>query len=316
VELHQIKYFLALCETLNFARAAERCGVSQPSLSRAIQKMEHELGGALIRRERRLTHLTELGCLVRPMLQEVMTHADRTKTAARHFLSDDAKPLRLGILSSIGARRLAGFLARFGAAHPDFAFSVTDGDSEALKERLLSGNLDAAIMSLSGREGDRLRGQRLYREPAVVLFPGGHRFARLATVPLRELEGEPFLWRAGCELHGHVRARCREEGFELRVACQSAREDWIQAMAAAGHGVTVVLADANLGLGSLALPLIDPEFARDIDLVTVVGRPFDAAIQRALRALRGHRWDPDSAPRTPVASLPLERLRMVAEIIR
>ena len=61
LELYQIRYFLALCETLNFARAAERCGVSSPSLTRSVQKLEQELGGLLIRRERRLTHLTELG---------------------------------------------------------------------------------------------------------------------------------------------------------------------------------------------------------------------------------------------------------------
>ena len=78
VELYQIRYFLTLCETLNFARAAERCNVSQPSLTRAVQKLEQELGGLLIRRERRLTHLTELGELVRPMLEEVLSHSVRT----------------------------------------------------------------------------------------------------------------------------------------------------------------------------------------------------------------------------------------------
>ena len=61
MELYQIRYFVALCDTLNFARAAERCNVSQPSLSRAVQKLEQELGALLIHRERRLTHLTELG---------------------------------------------------------------------------------------------------------------------------------------------------------------------------------------------------------------------------------------------------------------
>src|SRR5215470_402130 len=71
MELYQIRYFLALCETLNFARAAERCNVSQPSLTRAMQKLEQELGGLLVHRERRRTHLTELGELVRPMLEEV-----------------------------------------------------------------------------------------------------------------------------------------------------------------------------------------------------------------------------------------------------
>src|SRR5207247_7530468 len=87
VQLYQIRYFLALCETLNFARAAEQCNVSQPSLTRAVQKLEHELGGLLILRERRLTHLTELGELVRPMLKEVLLHSVRTVAAAEQHLT-------------------------------------------------------------------------------------------------------------------------------------------------------------------------------------------------------------------------------------
>src|SRR5215469_17920618 len=110
MELYQIRYFVALCETLNFARAAERCGVTSPSLTRAVQKLEHELGGVLIRRERRLTHLTELGRLVRPMLEEVLAHAENTRTAAHRFLKAASKPLRLGIIPSVGPVRLAPFL--------------------------------------------------------------------------------------------------------------------------------------------------------------------------------------------------------------
>jgi len=64
MEMHQVRYFLAVAETLNFTRAAERCNVSQPALTRAIQNLEGEFGGLLFRRERNLTHLTELGRLV------------------------------------------------------------------------------------------------------------------------------------------------------------------------------------------------------------------------------------------------------------
>ena len=117
MQLYQIRYFLALCETLNFARAAEQCNVSQPSLTRAVQKLEHELGGLLILRERRLTHLTELGELVRPMLKEVLLHSVRTVAAAEQHLTGNKAVLRLGIMPSIGPVRLAPFLAQFGAKH-------------------------------------------------------------------------------------------------------------------------------------------------------------------------------------------------------
>ena len=117
MELYQIKYFLALCETLNFARAAERCNVSQPSLTRAVQKLEHELGGLLVVRNRHLTHLTELGALVRPMLNEVVSQSLRVKSVAEQHLGTKKKVLRLGYMPGIGPTRLTPLLTRFGASN-------------------------------------------------------------------------------------------------------------------------------------------------------------------------------------------------------
>jgi DNA-binding transcriptional LysR family regulator len=76
MEMHQIRYFLAVSEYLNFRRAAEQCHVSGPALTRAIQKLEEELGGKLFRRERNLTHLTNLGTLIRPHLKRVLSEAE------------------------------------------------------------------------------------------------------------------------------------------------------------------------------------------------------------------------------------------------
>src|SRR4029079_17272035 len=70
MDMHHIRYFLAVCETLNFTRAAEKCNVTQPALSRAIQQLENEVGGLLFRRERSLTHITDLGALLRPRMQQ------------------------------------------------------------------------------------------------------------------------------------------------------------------------------------------------------------------------------------------------------
>ena len=77
MEMHQARYFVALCETLNFTRAAEKCNVTQPSLTRAIKLLEDELGGPLFNRERNQTHLTELGRLMEPHLREVLDQAGR-----------------------------------------------------------------------------------------------------------------------------------------------------------------------------------------------------------------------------------------------
>jgi len=155
VELYQIRYFLALCETLNFARAAERCNVSQPSLTRAVQKLEQELGGLLIRRERRRTHLTELGELVQPMLKEVLSHSLSTVAAAKEHARLDKTVLRLGIMPSIGPVRLAPFLTAFAADHRDIELTLAEAPLLRLNDLLLGGHLDAAVVAYVNRPDSR-----------------------------------------------------------------------------------------------------------------------------------------------------------------
>ena len=89
MEMHQVRYFLAVCETLNFTRAAEACNVAQPSLTRAVKKLEDELGGELFRRERNQTHLTELGRLMKPHLETIYGASEAAKAEADSFNSLD-----------------------------------------------------------------------------------------------------------------------------------------------------------------------------------------------------------------------------------
>src|SRR4029079_18585121 len=98
MDMHHIRYFLAVCETLNFTRAAEKCNVTQPALSRAIQQLEEEVGGLLFRRERSLTHLTDLGGLLKPRLQQVIDEVDGVKKDIKRFLTLEDANVTLGIM--------------------------------------------------------------------------------------------------------------------------------------------------------------------------------------------------------------------------
>ena len=274
MELYQIRYFVALCDTLNFARAAERCNVSQPSLTRAVQKLEQELGGSLIHRERRLTRLTELGELVRPMLKEVLSHAERTKTAANWHLSGKKAVLRLGIMPSIGPVRLAPFVGQFGAKHISVALTLVEAPLQRLNNLLLGGDLDAAVVAYVARPDKRFRYYRLYRERIVVVAPRGHRFEQLEVVRLRDLQDESFLFRTNCDRGDFLLESCRKEGFEPRIVCRSAREDWVQTMVASRFGITVMPEFTRTDIATVARPIVDPDLFRELSLVTVAGRRY------------------------------------------
>lgn len=293
MELYQIRYFLALCDTLNFMRAAEKCHVSQPSLTRAVQKLERDLGGLLIRRERRRTHLTELGQLVRPMLEEVLAYGERAKAVAARHRQGTKKTLKLGVLPSIGPALLAPCLAQCSRGKRGIDLELVDAAFPRLYDLLLGGALDAAVVAYVERTDKALRYFQLYRERLVCVLPKGHMFERLEAVRLRDLKEQDFLARTNCENSDTLTEACRRQGFELRIAYRSNREDWVQAMVAAGCGITVMPEFLQSARELVVRPLIDPALCRELSLVTVAGRPHSEAVSWLLRTLRARKWDSD-----------------------
>src|SRR5262244_4414460 len=134
MEMHQVRYFLAVAETLNFTRAAEHCNVSQPALTRAIQQLEEELGGLLLRRERKLTHLTDFGRLIEPHLRQLFADAEAAKTTAKRFLNLQQAQIRLGVMCTVGPARFMGFLAEFNRAHPGCDITLVEGVPSRLSD--------------------------------------------------------------------------------------------------------------------------------------------------------------------------------------
>src|ERR1700678_135530 len=110
MEMHQIRYFLAVGETLNLTKAAKHCNVAQPSLTRAIKALEAELGGELIRRERSLSHLTELGQRVLPMLRQCYETAVAAKSVAASMRNAEVVPLSLALSHTIGLKPFESML--------------------------------------------------------------------------------------------------------------------------------------------------------------------------------------------------------------
>jgi len=289
MEMHEIRYFLAVCETLNFTRAAQRCNVTQPALTRAIQKIEGELGGLLFRRERSRTHLTDLGRLIRPQLEEVFRQSEAVKAAARSFLKLDDAPLKLGVMCTIGPVRFMSFLAQFRVDHSGIEVTLTEGVPDNLATRLLEGDLDVAIMAQPEAFDERLERRLLYREPYVIAFPAGHRFAAMNAVPVAAVAGENYLLRINCEYKNQIGDVCRSFGFNTSKVYRSEREDWIQAMVLAGMGVTFMPTYSPV-IPGLMTRIVDPEITREVSLVSIAGRRFSPAVATFVRAIQAYKW--------------------------
>jgi len=303
MEIHEIRYFMALCRTLNFTRAAEACHVSQPALTRAIQKMEDELGGLLFARERGNTHLTELGRLVRPHLEDAIARTDAARETAGRFLSLDNAPLRLGVMCTIGPVRFVSFLSRFRADNPGIAVTLTENTLGHLTESLGRGDIDLALLARPAGFDGPLRAFPLYRERFVVACSAAHRFAAGAAVRVNELDGEPYLSRVNCEYQDVLRETCVNQGAALRGSYRSEREDWILTMVAAGMGVCLLPEYSNTVPGVISRPLVDPVVEREVCLVTMAGRRWSRPIEAFVAALRRYHWPgPETSRGTALAA--------------
>jgi DNA-binding transcriptional LysR family regulator len=283
VEMYQVRYFLAVADLLNFTRAAERLHVAQPSLTRAIQKLEDELGGPLFRRERANTHLTELGRMMLPHLSASLAAAEAAKSQAISFSRREAGHLTIGACSTVCAETVAPLLAAVAAEIAGLELDVVVAPSAALEERLLAGELDAAFLTpLDGAGHERFDVRGVLEDAFVVAFAPGHRFERAAELALEDLDGEAIVVRAGCGHEDHIAAAMDARGVARAVRHRSDDERFVAAIVRAGLAVAVlpssVAAARRLPFRPLDLPL-----PFRVALTTVAGRRHSPALAALLR---------------------------------
>jgi DNA-binding transcriptional LysR family regulator len=294
METHEIKYFLAVCVTLNFTRAAEACDVSTPSLTRAIKKLEDELGGQLFRRERRLTHLTDLGRLMQVHLAQASAATAAAQAEARRFAVAETR-LKMGVISTMSSIRLVRYLKRLRRTAPQLDLDIWESHCADIAHALETGDLDIAIMSLPDYP-DAFRAKPLYSEPYDVAFAPEHRYAEMNAVPLREFEAEDYVKRLHCEFPSNfARLGIAKPYQAVRVRYATEREDWVQNMVAAGLGMTLMPRYMTLLPGIETRPVVEPEVSRTVSIVTRAGRSHSQPVVMALQAARVTAWENEAA---------------------
>jgi DNA-binding transcriptional LysR family regulator len=296
MEMHQVRYFLAVAEELNFTRASEKCNVSQPSLTRAIKLLEEELGGPLFHRERANTHLSELGLMVQPHLQAMYDESHATKRLARDFAQMKKTVLRLGIMCTIAPTLLVELIAAIHARYPGVELSIVDAGAKELNRRLLAGELEIAVYCLPDQINDdeRMHMMPLFREQMMIVLPVSHPLAEKNAIRAKDLNGANYLNRANCEFNGYA-GKFFGEGVAWNMVYRSERDDWIIAMVRSGLGFAFMPEYAVNDPGVVARPLVEPNFWRQVNLVTVRGRPYSPAVGALVREAMRMRWHGEQA---------------------
>lgn len=296
MEMQQIRYFVALTKTLNFTRAAQQCNVSQPALTRAIQQLEHELGGPLFHRERHNTHLTELGLMMLPFLENVESSSEAAKEAARSARKLENVSLTIGAMCTIGPRLVADLMVGFQAEYPDVEVRVIDGEARAMIDRLEKGELHISLVGVPEELPDHVHQLPVFQERFVIAISRNHPWAEKNVIRVAELDGQPYVGRSNCEVFQSVTEDFARRGVTTKKVFSSPRDEWVMNMVKAGLGFGFFPEYSVTDPELVVRPLIEPGYSRTVYLATMRGRPHSPAVGAFVKAARAYSW--------PVSELP------------
>jgi len=272
MEMHQIRYFLAVAETLNLTKAAERCNVAQPSLTRAIKALEAELGGEVICRERNLSHLTELGQRVLPMLRQCYETAVSARAIAASMRSGDVVPLSLALSHTIGLKPFEPMLQELSRAFPGVRLKLLRGSRNEVVEYLKSGAAEIAIAGPLGEVWPRLDAFPLFDQPCEVGASPDHRFSGKKQLDFADLAAETLVVDTSCELTEEFQARLKANGIvDSAIHHVTRREDQL-ALIKANLGVAIVTVPSAEMNALSHIPLRHLDLRLTISVYTVAGR--------------------------------------------
>lgn len=246
LNLHLLEQFVALARTKNFTRAADELHLSQSALSRAIQKLEDQLGSPLFERKPREVVLTDLGELLLERARKILQLMEDTISE----LSEAGRRgrIRLGAIPTIAPYFLPGLLSHFARRHPDIMVIVQEDTTDNLIQRCSHGEIDLAILA-QPVIARHLEVEPLFEEELLLVAPLAHPLATAKSVKVEALESFPFvtLNEAHC-LAENISSFCRRKSVQPVTVERTSQLATVQELVALDHGVSIV-----------------PEMARKID---------------------------------------------------
>lgn len=267
MEMHQLRYFVAVAQMSNFSRAAERCHVSQPSLSQQIQKLELRLGQSLFHRLGRRAVLTDAGRLLLDRATTILATADDAERQLRAADESTGGRLAVGAIPTLAPFLLPRALQHFGKRFPQVELVIREDVTANLVQGLVEGELDLVVAALPIAD-DRLRAEPIVTETLFAAMARNHPLARHRRLTIQQLTQERFILLNEMHCLGEqIMNFCRANECQPQIACRSAQLATVQALIALRQGVSLLpdMARRADRTRSIAYrPLVDEEPKRTL----------------------------------------------------
>lgn len=278
MKLRQLQQFVALAETGNFHRAAERLHMAQPPLSVSIRKLEEEMGGALFERGSSGVRLSALGEAMLDDARLALQHAERCRQAVAEARTGEAGLLRIGIIGSATYALLPELIPSLRERFARIELELTEGTSAEILEGLLSRRFDVGFVRYPVLDPSAFELLPMDRDDFVLAVPDSSPLAARESIALSEAAQEPFILYPQHKVPGlfsMAMLRCQMSGFAPRVAQEAMQVQTIMSLVATGLGVGLVAGVSRQvmprGVTCLALTDTPPGFHIGIALARLPG---------------------------------------------
>jgi DNA-binding transcriptional LysR family regulator len=290
MEMHQVRYFLAAVSELNFTKAAERCNVSQPSLTRAIKQLEGELGGDLFRRERPQAQLTELGQRMLPLLKQCYDSALGARSLASAIKGGEVGSLRLALSRTVGLELLTGHLSELTRLFAGLEMKLLRGTAADVVELLKRGDAELAIAGTIDESWERLDKWPLFTERFQLLVSRKHPLAERKHISIDELRGQKLLQRSYSEDATQTSALLDSHNVDAERSHEVSTDEDLRVLIEADFGVAIAPRSLQTPAALARVPVNEIELSRTVYIYGVAGRQRTAVAAAMLKMLRAADW--------------------------
>ena len=262
IKLKDLRYLVAVADTRHFGRAAEKCFISQPTLSAQLKKLEDYLGVQLIERQPKNVTLTEAGEQIVARARRMLEASEEVVTLARAHRDPLAGRLRLGLLPTIGPYLLPRVAQPIRKALPRLELRLYEYQTAQMLEKLEVGDLDLGILALPV-DVEGLRTRELFTEAFTVAVPDQHRLAKRDSVRVDDLDGETLLLlEDGHCLRDQALEVCSRVGTQEKQDFRATSLETLRQMVATGAGITLLPELAGKGAYGNARGVVIRPFTR------------------------------------------------------
>ncbi|MEW1627336.1 MULTISPECIES: LysR family transcriptional regulator [unclassified Streptomyces] len=287
----RLAYFEAVARHEHVTRAAHELGVPQSTLSRAMVRLEADLGVALFARKGRTVSLTPAGRTFLTSAERALAEVEKAADAVRADADLTTGRVSFGFLHTMGSETVPALIRAFRADHPKVRFQLVQNYGEAMIERLRAGGLDLCLTSPVPDAPDLVT-RRLDEQRLRLVVPDDHRLASRRRIRLAEAADETFVTlEPGYGLRRITDDLCTEAGFTPRVAFEGEEAETLRGLVAAGLGVALLPPPAVARPGVVELTVTAPRAVREIGVAWLDGHPDTppvAAFKRFLLSRRGN----------------------------